>query len=124
MASTSTLGLIELTRRPRGNSMAAALTKASSAPLTRLAEAPERIGSRLRMPLVKVNEPPSLMNSRPISSRLTWPISLSLRPRAKCSAFISSRGAKVTLPAAQTRASKRPVCSNRRRIEALSLMST
>ncbi|MNG20024.1 hypothetical protein D3C84_1042480 [compost metagenome] len=73
---------------------------------------------------MKVNDAPSLANSRPISSRLTWPISLSFRPRVKLSAVISFSGAKVTLPAAQTSASNLPVCSNSLRIEALSLIST
>ena len=43
MASTRTVGLTALTRKPRGNSIAAALTKASMAPLTSAAEAPLRI---------------------------------------------------------------------------------
>jgi len=92
--------------------------------LTSAAEAPLRIGSRLKMPVVNVKDAPSLAYSRPISSRLTWPISLSCRPRLKCSAVISPSGAKVTFPAAQTSASKRPVFSNKARIDWASLMST
>ena len=43
-------------RMPRGISMAAARTKESIAPLTRLAPTPRRIGSWLSTPLVKVKD--------------------------------------------------------------------
>jgi hypothetical protein len=43
-------------RSPLGSSIAAARTKASMAPLTRLAAAPLRMGSWLRTPLMSVKE--------------------------------------------------------------------
>lgn len=103
---------------------AAPRTKPSTAQLTMLAELPKRIGCSASTPLVRVKEPPSLAYSRPSSTRLTWPISLSRRPSWYCASPISSRAPKCTLPTAATSASKRPVFSNRARMESESLMST
>src|SRR5262245_20098665 len=115
---------MELMRMPRGSSIAAARTKQSMAPLTRLAPTPRRIGSWLRIPLVSVKEPPSFMKSRPISTRLTWPISLSLRPTPISASVILANSPKCTLPAAAITASTLPTLSNILRIEPESLMST
>ena len=57
MDSSSTVGLTRLMRW-LVNSIAAALTKLSSAPLTIEAEAPKRIGSCESTPPISVNEPP------------------------------------------------------------------
>ena len=46
-------------RMPRGTSIAAAMTKPSSAPLTMLADEPPTIGAEASTPAIRVIEPPS-----------------------------------------------------------------
>ena len=68
-------------RNPRGNSIAAARAKASIAPLTMLAEETGDNRSLGSTPAMSVIEPPSRNASRAAKVRLTWPISLLVRPK-------------------------------------------
>ena len=115
-------------RMPRGISIAAAMTKLSSAPLTMLADEPATIGASASTPAISVIEPPSRRASRAASARLTWPISLLIRPRpygdcASGAGAIAASGGKLTLPAAQTTASSGPAASRPATMLAGSAMS-
>jgi hypothetical protein len=92
-------------RSPLGSSIAAARTKASMAPLTRLAAAPLRMGSWLRTPLMSVKEAAVGDVIAPEEHQWTWPISLSF---------------ESILPAVATRASNLPMRRNRPRMEPMS----
>ena len=123
-ASCNNPGLTALIRMPRGISIAAEITNASSAPSQAAALAPCRIGSRERMPLVSVNEPPSFTCGWPNKTRLTMPITLSFMPSRNCSGVIVSSGPKYECPAVHATASTLPILAYMTRTEAASIIST
>ena len=109
--SSVIVGLTALMRTPRGSSIAALRTNPSTPALTNAPDAPNRMGSSLICPVIKVNEPPSRMCFRPRMTRLTWPISLLRKPTSSCSCVNSASGPKWTSPVVLTTASKGPTFS-------------
>ena len=124
VASTSTVGLTVLIRKPRGSSTAAAMANASRAPFAVEDAAPVTIGSRASTPVVRVNEPPSATYGVPSWTMSIWASVLPSRPWTKSAWSSSASGSNGAFPIAAITASTVPTAANRAAMESGSVAST